>query len=280
MALSQGRSTEIKNEFKLFTGVDKFKVLGVNPDLETLKGWGVNFKNEPEYVRIEDDGTKRVDIVVWVKSVTFPELVTHVDFTLRNKKNETTQDGVHKTEFIDCFGNSAWLSDDEARNKIVPLLKNGKPTKFYPKDMRPTRRGERALTEFFKFFVNVEDSHSYRKEEGWVFRPQAVNNSNYRFEEINKYFTGDVSELRGEIAKWPENTVKLLCGVTTNKEGRMFQIVYPDLCFRSAANDVDAAFSKEIARRKSKGGLKGHDYTFDKIQVWGESADNDDNNDE
>lgn len=281
MALSNGRSTEVTSSFKLYSGIDKFKVLGVNPNLETLKSWGVNMKNEPNYTRVEDDGTKRADIVVWVKSVTFPDLIGHVDFTLRNKKNEATTDGVHKTEMIDCFGNTAWLTDDEVRNKIVPLLKSGKPSKFYPQDMRPTRRGERALTEFFKFFVNVEDSHDYKKEEGWVFRPQATNSANYRFEEINKYFGGDVSELRGEIEKWPENTVKLLCGVySSSKDGRMRQTIYPDLCFRAAANDVASAFSKEISRRKAKGGLKDHDYIFDKIQAWGVTADKEDNSEE
>jgi len=270
MALSQGRGTETSNSYKLYSGIDRFKVLGVNPDLETLKSWGVNLKNEPSYTRTDDDGTKCADIVVWVKSVKFPDLVTHVDFTVRNKKNEANIDGVHKTEMIDCFGNTAWLSDDEVRNKIVPLLKSGKPSPFYPQNMRPSRRGERALTEFFKFFVNVVDSHDY-KDGSWVLRSNAENDANYRFEEINKYFLGDVTELRGEIEKWPEDTVKLLCGVYSDKSGRMRQTVYPDLCFRAAAATakIGPKFSKEISSRKAKGRLSNHDYIFDEIQEWG-----------
>jgi hypothetical protein len=79
-----------------------------------------------------------------------------------------------------------------------------------------------------------------------------------------------VSELRGEVAKWPENTIKLLCGVYSGKDGRMRQTVYPDLTFRAAAATAKVApkFSKEISSRKSRGALKGHDYIFDEIQIW------------
>lgn len=271
MALSQGRSTEVTSIIKLYTGYDAFKVLGVNPDLDTIKSWGVNYKNQPEYTRIDDNGVKRADIVVWIKSVSIPEFITHVDFNLANKKNETDKDGVHKTQMIDRFGNTAWLTDDEIRNKTIPMNKNGKKQPFYPETMRPCRRGEAELTKFFKLFCNVEDSHRYKdtgKGKEWVMSDSAFDNANYMFEEIGKYFDGNVEELRGQVTIHAENTIQLLCGVQSGKDGRMFQTVYPSECYRAAAGDVGPKFSKEIAARKSKGGLKGHDYTFDKLQVW------------
>lgn len=266
MAISKGRSTESANSFNQYTGVDQFKVLGVNPTLETLNSWGVNLKDQPEYTSIGDDGVKACRIQFWVQSVSIPEFITRLEFRLTNKKNETVKDGVHKTQMIDAYGNAAWLTDEEVKLKKCPVQKNGKPARFIPDNMRPCRPGEAALTEFIKFFINIDDSHRYIDKE---WKPiDNLKKAECQLTGVGKYFAGDFSELSEIMTYQPENTVQLLCGIRSGKDGRIYQEVYADKCFRKGSNGVGEKFSEEIADRKAKGGLKGTEFTFGSLKVW------------
>lgn len=268
MAISKGRSTESASEskFSQYTGVDQFKVLGVNPDLETLHSWGVNLKEQPEYTSIDEDGVKNCRIQFWVQSVSIPEFITRLEFRLKNKKNETVKDGVHKVQMIDKYGNSSWLTDIEIKAKKRPVQKNGNPARFCPDVMRPCRPGEAALTEFIKFFVNIPDSHRYKNEQWTLIND--LDTAECILANVGKYFDGDFSELAEALSYQPENTVQLLCGIRTGKDGRIYQEVYADKCFRAGTNDAGKKFSEEIADRKSKGGLKTSDYTFGDLKAW------------
>lgn len=260
------------NGFKLYTGIDNFHVLGVNPDLQTLNAWGVAAKKEPEYTFIDDNGTKGIRIVFWLKSTTVEDFITSVTFRLYNKKMQGENNGVMRTAMIDAYGNVEWLDDNQIKNHIVPLTKKGKKAPFFANNMRPARRGEGELMQFIRCWLNLSDAFRY-KNEVWQLIDKADTYATCRFDTIGDFFAGNVDEIRNCMC---ERTVKLLCGVRSGKDGLMHQEVYPDLVFRADSNKAKDGFSEEIGRRKSKGYLRSSEYTFEGLQEWNVVSKDDD----
>lgn len=268
MAIAKGFSGDAT--FKKYVGYDQFNVLGINPNLETLHTWGVNMKQEPVYFDVDDSGIKRCRIHVWIKSKTFPDFITRIEYILRNARNEYSQDGRTVCQMIDPCGNVEWLTAEEVKNKVVPRNQKGKKKPFIPGDIRPCRKGESELTEFVRAFVNVRNSHSYNKDTGeWTVIDNAEEAAACRLERIADYFNGDFSELQEQMNN---NTVQVLCGVRSGKDGRMYQETYSGLVLRKNANQAERIFKDDVARRKSKGGFKDTEFEIVKIRVWGVEA--------
>jgi hypothetical protein len=73
-----------------------------------------------------------------------------------------------------------------------------------------------------------------------------------RLDNIEKYFSGDYSELREVINLQPNNKVKLLFGVKTNDEGKQYQAVFTQMFMKNGVQDY-SKLDKELQDRKAAG---------------------------
>lgn len=252
MAISQGRSTESNgNGFKLFTGIGKFTVLGVNPDLTTLHSWNVMYKDEPTYTgKTTNLDGKEVDfarISFWVKSVDNPDFIT--DFTVFVRREAQFNKDRDKVQVIDIYGNDGWATQDEIKNHKTLYTRNGGKAKI-GSDYRTAYRGEIEVTQFIRNLLNIEDSFRYVNEVWELKDAKTLEQCKCRFDDVKNWFAGDISDIVNALTYQTGNEIKLLCGVGTDKKGRLQQEVFTGLTCRAFDKKAAQQFVKAINRLK------------------------------
>ena len=264
--IAKGRKTE-DTGFKRYIGIDNFRVLGVNPDKATLNSWGIMVDKEPEYYGSKEDrdgNTYRyARCSFYIKSVKFPEFITAISFFLREQYNRNKEG--NKMQAIDIYGNTAWLTAEDAKNKRVPVYKNGTPA--FVSDFRAAYRGEDDLTNFIRNFLNIPSSHNYING-SWELKKENLEQSLCTLANIKDYFKGDFSELVEIVKYQPENEVKLLCGIRSDNDGKLRQDVYTGMTARAFDSSAASRFQKEVNSSKANGGLQNVEYEFVPIHEW------------
>ena len=264
MAIAKGRSTE-ESGFKRYIGVGNFQVLGVNPDKQTLNSWGIATDKEPDYVGVatDKDGNehRRVRCSFYIKSVKFPDFITSVSFFLEERRNYSSDKS--KMEVIDVYGNTAWLTADDAKNKRVPA--------DISKEFRGSYVGEVDLTNFIRNFLNIpsaknydDNTRSYRLKEN----AEDLERCTCALEHIKDYFNGDFSELKDVVKYQPENQVKLLCGIKSGNDGKLRQAISTRYTARAYDNNAPDRFKNKVNAEKSAGYLQNTEYDFNALHEW------------
>lgn len=264
--IAKGRKTE-ESGFKRFIGIDNFHVLGVNPDKATLNSWGIMVDREPEYHGTQEDrdgnSYRYARCSFYIKSVKFPDFVTSITFFLREQFNRNKEG--NKMQAIDIYGNTAWLTADDAKNKRVPVYANGTPA--FVNDFRAAYRGEEDLTNFIRNLLNIPGSHNYING-SWELKKENLEQSLCTLANIKDYFNGDFTELQEIVKYQPENEVKLLCGIKSGTDGKLRQDVFTGLTARAFDSSAVQRFQKEVNSSKSAGGLQNVEYEFVPLHEW------------
>lgn len=127
-----------------------------------------------------------------------------------------------KVKVVDKYARTAWVTQDEFKNKLIPTYANG-PARI-DKDYRMLYQGEEELLMFVKNYLGILDVDEYA-DGTWRMRS---NPEDYTagFNEMEKWFKGDISEIKSAISMMPDNYIKLLFGVRTTDEGREYQDVF------------------------------------------------------
>lgn len=256
MAFAKGKQvTEFKPTPK-YIGVGSVFVKGVNVNKAEYQDlFGYTPDEEPSYTSEQDiNGTKypaaRISFVV----KTDPEKNNGIDFTttinffLRKQYRQGSQSG--KYQIIDKYGRTGWATREEIEAKKIPMYSNG-PANI-DADYRPCYVGEEELTNFIKVYIGIPDVQIY-KDGKWVANPD-VNSEDCvaRLDNIDKYFTGDFSELKEICTYQPENKIKALFGVRTTDEGSQYQAVFTQRFLGANARST-ARLEKELNDRKAAG---------------------------
>lgn len=139
MAFESGES----KEFKKYTGLNKVKVIAVNPNKAELNSLGINFKEEPLYVTKDNEGKPMVKVDFWVKQEE-SNIIAPVKYILRPEINKSEAKG--KTQWIDKFGGTTWSPEK-------PLI-NGEY--FDAPSAKAAYSGEEDLIKFLKAWLNVK----------------------------------------------------------------------------------------------------------------------------
>lgn len=285
MAIKANASSNGGGEFKHYIGVGSFRVLGVNPTKEELsKFYGRDVQNDPVYLTDKtDDAGKpykslRISFMVQADPVSAaPEglekgyasnavltepLKTTISFFLDSRymyNNDKT-----KVQVIDIYGRTAWVTIEQAKNHQIPVYKNG-PARI-DSNYRPTYHGEEALTQFILNYLNVTPIDTYNKNTGeWITNPNP-DDCEGRLSDIQKYFNGDISELKGYCKLIPTNLVKLLVGIRTDNEGRQNMNVYSGMTLRNGTRSY-TYLKDHIDGRKSQGALQSETYSDDPVGI-------------
>ena len=272
-ASSQGGS------FKQYIGVGSFRVLGVNPTKEELsKFYGREVTADPVYIteKQDNDGKpyKQARISFMIQADLLYEdckiiktnaalsepLKTTINFYIDNRyfynKDKT------KVQVIDKYARTAWVTIEQAKNKQIPVYKNG-PARL-DADYKPALRGEEELTNFIINYLNVTPIESYNRNSGqWVVNsnPEDCEANLYK---IQDYFKGDFSELKEYCKLIPTNRVKILMGVRTDNEGRQHNTAYTRVVLRNGSNSY-TYLKDDIQGRKDAGALQNETYSDDNV---------------
>ena len=254
MAFAKGNETTDSAIVKRYVGVAPCYVLGVNPNKAKLEEiYGTTLENAPEYLSTVDvDGktvsTARIDFIVKTdpdKSNGI-EMLSKVALFLR-KEYRFNRDKT-KVQVIDKYGRTAWVTKEEAAAHAIPVYTNG-PANL-DADYRPCYVGEEELTNFIKTYLNIPNVMKY-VDKKWVM----VDNPDEclaRLENVDKFFTGDFSELNTIVNLQPNNKIKLLFGVKTNDEGKQYQAVYTQMFLKNGVQDY-SKLDKDLQDRKAAG---------------------------
>lgn len=253
MAIAKGNvSTEAK-EFKRYIGVAPMFIKAVNPDKkEHEELFNTTLEEAPKYVgTVEDnDGNSfanaRIQVVFQpdVEKIGFEMPLVTMALFLQNRPRVGANSG--KTQVIDKYGRTAWASPEELASHAIPVYSNG-PADI-DKDYRPAYVGEEELMEFVKAYlcipsVNTWDANIRKMVPNTKVKPEECE---CRFDNLDKIFKGDFSEIKDALGFQPTNKVKVMLGVRSDAEtGKMFQAVYTKKFLRNASTNL-SSLDKEL----------------------------------
>lgn len=224
-----GKAVESKEAapIKRYVGVAPVKIVAINPTKTELeKIYNTTLDKEPEYLGSnEKDGKNvpfvRVDFIVATDPTKSDiEMTTKASFFVR-KQFMINREGT-KVKVIDKYARTAWVTQEEFKNHLVPTYANG-PARI-DSNYRMLYQGEEELITFVKNYLGIVDVDEF-VDGVWVMRK---NPEDYEagFNNIESWFKGDISEIKSAINMMPNNYVKMLFGVRTTDEGREYQDVF------------------------------------------------------
>ena len=259
MAVAKGRSTDTA-EYKRYIGVAPVFINAVNPTKKELEGfYNTTIDNEPKYLgEVEVNDKKipnvRIDFIVTTdETVVGTALRTKISFFIRNEYRYNRDRT--KVQVIDKYGRTAWVTIEQAKNHEIPTYSNG-PANL-DKDYRPLYYGEEQLTEFIRAYLGILPVMKY-VDNTWVMR-EHPEEYEIRLDKIANYFKNDFSELKEIITYQPNNKVKVLFGVRTTDDNKMYQTVFTDMFLKNSNSDY-TKLAKAVQERKDAGAYSTTDF--------------------
>ena len=268
MAISKGTESKEAQEYKRYIGVTPVSVKAVNPSKKEYEDlFGTSLEEAPVYTGTKEDNegnsykTARVQLILQpdTEKIGFEMPLVTMAMFLQNKPRVGAASG--KTQVIDKYGRTAWASPEELATHAIPMYKNG-PADL-DKDYRPAYVGEEELMAFVKAFlwipnVTTWDANLRKMVPNTKVKPEECE---CRFDNLDKVFEGDFSEIESALSFQPTNKVKVLLGVRTDPEsGRLFQTVYTKRFLRSSATNY-SSLDKEIQEMIANANASGRAVT-------------------
>ena len=259
MAVAKGRSTDV-TEIKRYIGVAPVFINAVNPSKKELESlYNTTVDNEPKYLgEVEVNEKKipnvRIDFIVTTDEKTVNVgLRSRVSFFIRNEYRYNRDKT--KVQVIDKYGRTAWVTIEQAKNHEIPIYSNG-PANL-DKDYRPIYYGEEQLTEFIKAYLGIPPVMKYVNDT-WVIT-EHPEECEVRLDKIADYFKNDFSELKEIITYQPNNKVRVLFGVRTTDDNKMYQTVFTDMFLKNSNSDY-TKLAKAVQERKDAGAYSTTDF--------------------
>ncbi len=253
MAIARGNESKEAQEFKRYIGVAPVFIKAVNPDKKEHEAlFNTTLEEAPNYIgTVEDsDGNSypnaRIQVVLQpdTEKIGFEMPLVTMSLFLQNRPRVGANSG--KTQVIDKYGRTAWASEAELAANAIPVYSNG-PADI-DKDYRPAYVGEEELMEFVKAYlcipsITVWDSSIRKMVPNTKVKPEECE---CRFDNLDKLFKGDFTEIKDALGFQPTNKVKVMLGVRTDAEsGRLYQAVYTRRFLRNSSTNL-SSLDKEL----------------------------------
>lgn len=276
MAFGKGVESTEGPSIERYIGVAPVSIVKINPTKAELEEiYGTKLENESEYVGTQEaNGEKvayaRVTFLVKPNPEKIGKDISPISMSFFLKKEYRFNRDGSKVQVIDEYGNSGWATKDECNNHTQLMSKEGKPLKIGT-NYRPAYNGEIALTDFIKAYLNIPDAHEYVNG-AWHLKKDA-DLSIARFDNIDKLFSGDFTEIKDVIAFQPDNFVKVLFGVRKKDDGKMFQSFFDRMFLKNREtnyNKLDA----EVRSAKNNGAFSTTDFEVCDFKVYSVAATN------
>ena len=135
-------------------------------------------------------------------------------------------------------------------------------------DYRAIYNGEEQLTQFIKAYCGIANLEVY-KDGKWVKNSDVKpEDCECRLDNIEKYFKGDVSELKGII----NDSLKVcVLFVVSGKDGKMYQNIYNGHFARTTNS---RGFEKAVNDAKASGGMQNVETSFGELVEYSVTATN------
>ena len=243
-------STSVLQDFPRYIGVGSVNILAVNPDNKKLAslGWTIqDGAQEPQYVYVNEQGKKsaRVRFMLQLEEIDTKPIVP-IDFWISEDLilSQPKDGEEQKCRVIDYFCRTANVTKAELKSHAIPTKDNGDKVAISP-DYRICHRGEESILLFLKKWLNMDDFEIFRAG-GWVpaEKPGKLSIDNWK-----SLCNGDVSEVNDIIAAKPDNRCKVIFGVRTEDDNKMYQTFFP---FFFLANPVRPGAGGEYSQVKKK----------------------------
>ena len=266
-----GKAVESREatEFKRYVGIAPVQIVAVNPTrVELEKIYNTTIEKDPEYLgSMERDGKNvphiRIDFIVKTNpdKSNGIEMTTKMSFFVR-KTFMTNRDNT-KVKVVDKYGRTAWVTQDEFKNKLIPQYANG-PARI-DSAYRALYMGEEELLSFVKNYLGINDVDEY-VDGTWRMR---ANPEDYEagFNNIEKWFGGDISEIKSAVAMMPNNYVKVLFGVRHTDEGREYQDVFTRMTLKYNARK-NTPIEKALNDAKQNGAYANTDFEICELKEF------------
>ncbi len=253
MAIARGNESKEAQEFKRYIGVAPVFIKAVNPDKKEHEAlFNTTLEEAPNYIgTVEDsDGNSypnaRIQVVLQpdTEKIGFEMPLVTMSLFLQNRPRVGANSG--KIQVIDKYGRTAWASEAELAANAIPVYSNG-PADI-DKDYRPAYVGEEELMEFVKAYlcipsITVWDSSIRKMVPNTKVKPEECE---CRFDNLDKLFKGDFTEIKDALGFQPTNKVKVMLGVRTDAEsGRLYQAVYTRRFLRNSSTNL-SSLDKEL----------------------------------
>lgn len=261
-------STETVSGFKKYVGVGTSRIIAYNPTKEKLDElMGYDFPFTPVYTD-EKDGDKIANIYFVVETdsdacngISIRNLAM---FTLKAKPS-LHSDG-KTVDIIDDYGNYSRMdyADAKAHKPAVETAK------IDHTGYRIACEGEIDLTVFLHRFLNLPASLDYVNNV-WVLRKDAPETAKFKLEHIKDFFNGDFSEIQEALSYQPNNKIKLLYGVKTDKDNKLKQTVCTNadyIMHNNAGANTFAKVETRLAKAKQHGKYSNITYKVQELQEW------------
>lgn len=192
---------------KIFTGVENFKVVAINPNHQQLIDMYGERAKEPTYTGKAETGEAQIMINFFLDNMAEEgeeSIKTRLTFFVVNKERITNAGD--KKEFINVYGQSAWLPLDGT----VPANMSW----FDTEGMRPAYNGEVNVIQTLRNLLNLPSKANADNP--------AEAKSQFSQADWQAMFGGNFSVLQG-VAAQTENKLGVLLGAKTTGEGKVYQ---------------------------------------------------------
>ena len=281
MAIAKGRETAEPTEIKRYIGIASCNIVAINPNKATIDTiYGRESKEEPKYLgEAEINGVKvpqaRIEIYFKLADKYLDDKGNplHTIFRKSIFLSKATQSNRESTKFkvVDEFGNTAWVTNEQAANHEVPMYSNG-PASIM-KDYRPLYRNEEIVMNIVKTFlrivtIRVDANQNPMKYNNATKQWEITNDASdglIRFDTTDKFFSGDFKEIQDVPSYQPKNLVKILLGVR-NVDGKMYQDVF-DTVLNNNTTDY-SRIEKELNDAKANGRYADTEFRICEFQEY------------
>lgn len=267
-----GESQEAPKK-KLHVGYSLMKCIAFNPsDAEYEAMFKVKPQQPLTYTGTTSQGMRYARMVFYMESCD-PNYPIHAryDIPLYECVNSSANTG--KTQCIDKYGETAWVTADEFQLQSVPVSRTGRTLRIIP-PYKACVQGEAQLVQFLKMLMGVRDPWTY-KMGSWVKVDDAkMPEYEFSFDNINSVFTGNFNEIRNVVRLVKERMVWCLLGIHTNEtNGEMYQCIYKQCDYptsntcnaikRSYENDMAGGYVKDYYELTPV-----HEFTEERVPAW------------
>lgn len=257
----------------LYTGVASVHIVAINPSNEVLRNYGWNIQDgaeEPVYVgsTTKEDGTirryARVRFLAQIQDFEDKPVIP-LDFVINPEPwyNTTRTKG----QVIDSYGRTVWATNEEINNGIIPTYVNGPAKISIP--YKRAHRGEEELVAFMRKYLVCAPFERYDSARG-VY----VKNANPGVLTIDNWealCNGNAAELKGYIAREPNNCVKVILGVKHTDNNRDRQVFVTDFFISngmSPNNGIYDSAQRAIDKLKSDGYHDSYEYSAAPVSLY------------
>ena len=291
MAIAKGRETAEPTEIKRYIGIASCNIVAINPNKATIDMlYGRESEKEPNYLgETEINGVKlpqaRIDVYFKLADKYLDDKGNplHTIFRKSIFLSKTSQSNRESTKIkvVDEFGNTAWVTNEQAANHEIPMYSNG-PASIM-KDYRPLYRNEEIIMNIVKTFlrivtIRVDANQNPMKYNGATKQWEITNDASdglIRFDTTEKFFSGDFKEIQDVPSYQPKNLVKILLGVR-NVDGKMYQDVF-DTVLSNNTTDY-SRLEKELNDAKANGRYADTEFRICEFQEYNVTPTNFSNN--